>query len=313
MTELVEGASFLGYVLVVFVVVFYLPHVFFKFWAELYIDLGWRRDASKLEDFVGAALPSVIFNLGAAACFNVLSWLPWVSKYTVDWAVVASLMTGEKGALSDFIYTGELARTVGLYLALLYLIAALNGLLFGYVIYLRLRSADEPSEKFLDLISAPADISLVFGLIGWFWMLFYQETLVPFFAWTVRETWVMIRTTDGPIFHGRFARYETNVDGAIDIIRLEEVRRYNRNELQQCYERGRIGITDFDGTLHLKWEHIADINRVDPNRIFNLMYEQWCELNDLRRKQNLPEVPPPLGLDVTGHEEDADEESIHPS
>jgi len=310
MSELADTGSFLGYALVLFIIAFYLPHVVFKFLAELSIDLGWRRDATKLEEFVGAALPSVLFNIFAFLAYEVLSWLPGINAYDVDWAVVASLFAADKSALSDFIYAGDLAWSVGLYCALLYTIAATHGFLFGYAVHLRLRSNDDPFEEFDKLLEAPADWKLALAVIGWFWHLFYAETLVPFFGWTVRETWVVVRTIDNRLYHGRFARYEKSVTGALDIIRLEQVRRYCHDEITKRYRRGRIAVSDFHGALHIKWSQVADINRVEKNRIFDIMYEQYLELTELRAEKGLPPPPVPKGLELPKDDEEAPGEPI---
>jgi len=61
-----ESATFL---FSAFVIYLYLPHIFFKFWAENSIDLGRRRDASQLEEFISAALPSALLNIFAQESF----------------------------------------------------------------------------------------------------------------------------------------------------------------------------------------------------------------------------------------------------
>jgi hypothetical protein len=310
MTEIADTASFLGYALVLFIIAFYLPHVVFKFLAEIRIDLGWRRDATRLEEFVGAALPSVLFNIFAFVLYEALCWLPFLDSYDVDWAVVASIFAADKGALADFIYAGDLARSVGLYFALLYIIAGVNGFLFGYAVHLRLRSDEDPFENLEQITKARADWKLALAVIGLFWSVFYAETLVPFYAWTARETWVVVRTIDDRLYHGLFARYEKSAGGALDFIRLEQVRRYCHDEIEKRYARGRIAVSDFHGALHIKWSQIADINVVEKHRIFTIMNEQYDELKELHRKNNLPPPQAPKGLDLSPDDENEGPEPI---
>ena len=314
MGELAASASFIGYALVGFIVAVYLPHIIFKFLAEQDVDLGGRRDITRLEEFVAAALPSVLFNVFAFVTYEFIDSLSyWLSRipgvprfrqgYDVDWAVVASIFADDKGMLADFVYAGELWPSVGVYFLLLYGIAAVNGRIYGAVFYDSLKQGSNLTMS--ELLNAPIHKWRTWkGLVGWLWHVFYHDAVVPYFQWEVRDTWVMVRTVDGRLYHGKFAHYEKTVDGSFETIQLTEVHRYCYDEIEERFARGEIAVSEFEGELHIKWSRIADINRVERETIYNIMANQYFALRDEFEGEGLPAPPVPNGLDLT----DSDEE-----
>jgi hypothetical protein len=82
-----SNAALLTFALIVYVVYLYLPNVFYRFWLEQFVAIGRRRDAKPIEEFVQAALPSVIFNIVAFA----LVTLSWAGLSVGVWIVVKAL------------------------------------------------------------------------------------------------------------------------------------------------------------------------------------------------------------------------------
>src|SRR5437762_428657 len=103
------GTELLSYALLLFVVFVYLPYAFFTLFAERFIDLGHRRDATQLEEIISAFMPALFFHalpilifLGFRYGFNV--------PIPFDLAAVASIFGKDRGAISDYIYGGNLTH-----------------------------------------------------------------------------------------------------------------------------------------------------------------------------------------------------------
>jgi hypothetical protein len=93
-----EGSSdFLAYALVLFLGWVYLPYTFFKFSAEVFIDLGRRRDSTHLEEIISAFLPSVLLNLQALLIFKICS-IHDKASFAIDFAVMAAMFGNRQGS-----------------------------------------------------------------------------------------------------------------------------------------------------------------------------------------------------------------------
>lgn len=278
-----------------FILYLYLPHIFFKFWAENSIDLGRRRDASQLEEFISAALPSAILNLFALLT-SAATWPFFGTAPRLDWVFIKTTVYLTKDQTPPFEGINWFATFS--YLFTLYFVSALLGWMFGRAV-LRLAALPEyqdggtPRPSSSSVLPKDEGLSdgealeanteergaafqwkaLPLSVVYFLFRPLYHEMFVTLFPWTVVHPYVYVRTKDMRVYHGRFLRYEKNPDGAMEAIRLDEVRRYCWDEKQARYEKGELPISKFYGTLYMKWDEIADINRVEDDAIEELIDE----------------------------------------
>lgn len=290
-----EATGLLTYALLFFLVYLYLPHTFFKFWAELSIDLGLRRDATQLEEIISVALPSFLLNVQAAVAYFLLCLTPFGWR-VIDRDIAAALIGGDNEAVAAYVKSGDWSGCA-VYLLLLYVAAAFNGWAFGRAV-LHLSSTPGAEDGLDQMVLRGAafannegDFRGLFRAIAWkIWYPFYHESLVPFFTWSVRQPLVFVRTIDQRLYHGRFIRYEKAASGELEGIRLEEVCRYCYDECDARFRRGLLPLSDFQGTLYIKSEQIADLNRVNPDRLYVLIAELQERMEEYRQEYGLPPV-----------------------
>src|SRR5947209_2217740 len=115
--------------LLLFIVFVYLPYAFFTLFAELFIDLGHRRDATQLEEIISAFMPALLFHLLPLGGFFFARFVCH-APITFDFAALAAIFGKDRGAISDYIYGGNLAQAL-IYIGTVWVNAALFGLWFG--------------------------------------------------------------------------------------------------------------------------------------------------------------------------------------
>jgi len=124
------STDFLSYVLVMFLLWVYLPYILFRLCAERKVDLGRSNDETWFEEMIGAFLPGFVLNAHAIAVYRLLGHF-WPGIFNVDMAVMASMFGQNRGAISDYIYSGNLAYCF-IYVGFLWFFAILYGSWFGW-------------------------------------------------------------------------------------------------------------------------------------------------------------------------------------
>jgi hypothetical protein len=288
----VTGASLIAFVLAI-----YLPHSFFKTWAERYVDFGRRKDSSQFDDLVAPILPSVVFHVQAwtvvhtiCVTHNALMRSRWMFP-GVDWRLLFTLSSDSSvqrlsHAASDWYFLmwpiayAVVLGCVTFVNAVAYGRGALNG------IY---ASADEslyPESKFAVARKGLAGLKVyVAACFFWAWKLVYYETFVAMFPWAVLNPFVFVKTKDA-LFHGRFESYEKSSKGEIETIYLKQVSRFTRRPIREALADGEHPLRPLKGVLVLKWTEVDDINTTTPDEIRRL----WQRWEDLREKNVRPKV-----------------------
>lgn len=223
-----EGSTdFLSYALVLFLGWVYLPYTFFKFSAEIFIDLGRRRDATQLEEIISAFLPSVVLNVQAIVIFKVCSLFE-STRFSIDFAVMAAMFGDSRGAVSvsDYIYAGNWWGPV-LYLGFLWILAVAHGFFFG-----KTTAAISDKQEIalqgidrVDLGKVPPEIHFIAKYCWFTWFSFFRESFVPLYTWRQKKPVICVETKDGRFYVGRIVGYEKTTDGKIEAIRLENADR----------------------------------------------------------------------------------------
>jgi hypothetical protein len=131
----VTGASLIAFVLAI-----YLPHAFFKTWAERYVDFGRRKDSSQFDNFVAPILPSVVFHIQTWIIIHLTCLLHNLalrshSRWTfpgVDWRLLLSLSTQRSvSQLSRSVSDWDVLMWPMAYVVALALVTFVNGVAYG--------------------------------------------------------------------------------------------------------------------------------------------------------------------------------------
>lgn len=287
----------LSYALFLFLTYVYLPYTLFKFGAERKIDLGRRRDFTQLEEIIAGFVPTFFLHIATLIFYRTTNRLAGV-KYTIDFSVIASMFGRDRGAVSDYLYSGPWEGFL-LYLAELWILSAFNGSWFGRAVawiakndvdalhgldVVRARRPEIVGRNWLttwalrkvDWLRSPAKgtkkLPRRLYPAWWFWYSLFHESVVPLFAWVERGPEVRVETTDHRVYYGRFVRYEKTTDGRLDAIRLRDVKRVlyddrTRHGSRRAEKREFVneGIGPFEtelmtvGTLYLKWGQVSDV------------------------------------------------------
>ncbi|MEA2338552.1 MAG: hypothetical protein QOE82_2559, partial [Thermoanaerobaculia bacterium] len=139
--ETAKPLELIGALIVFFVTYLYLPHIIFKTGAEVYVDVGRRRDTSELEEFLGSALPSI----GLVVLTHLLNQLivhisgfaspehPWsfAVRLRPDWEALAAFITGSGGEISRYLTTRVRRGGESAFLVRLVIVSLVAGLITG--------------------------------------------------------------------------------------------------------------------------------------------------------------------------------------
>lgn len=255
-----ETTELLSYALFLFLAYVYLPYNLFKFGAEHVVDIGRRRDFTQLEEIIAGFVPTLILHVQATALYLVGTRL-LNDRYTIDFAVIASMFGNDRGAVSDYLYSGIWLGFLW-YLAVIWAVSVVNGLWFGSAVKFVVDhdpTAMNGLSRVWDTGSSIPRRRWLFRWAGWkLWYRFFHESIVPLFAWSAKGPIVRVETTDHRIFYGRFVHYEQTTDGRLDAIRLSGVRRYRWEERPPQRVPAEVP-SIIMGTLYLKWSQISDI------------------------------------------------------
>jgi hypothetical protein len=234
-----------------FVLLFYVPTLLFRFEALRKVDLARRKIANQIEDFFGAALPSVFLNAIAWVSLNtLLLWYP-----TEVTARLPLMLTGDAAS----VVRQNLQPLVWYYAALL-AVAWLSGKIYGWVEY---RLAYHGASVARNL---PGEVWRWGLRIHDFWDVFFSAERVSIFPWIVRPTYVFVRTNENRLYHGRLDRYDRTSDGEVGGILLLEVSRFSQKTRDECIATDDDYIRPLQGSLYLKWSLITDINTADIDK-----------------------------------------------
>lgn len=292
-----------GASLVAFLLAIYLPHAFFKIWAERYVDLGRRKNVTQFDEIVAPILPSVCLHLqswlvicGLCLAQNVLAlpfrWKHW-SFPGADWHLLLTLSESgsiaKLGAILEDRYT--LMWPVA-YAAILLFVTFINAVSFGRGalngIYVKADETIYPGARNAVSLSTFAGRTKVYVAAAafWFWKLFYWETFVTVFPWNALKPFVFVKTKDGALFHGRFESYEPSREGDIDRIVLRQASRFTRRSIREAIKDGEHPLRPLKGVLVIKWSEVADVNTTVPGEIERL-WKRW-------EKMRAKDVPPQI-------------------
>lgn len=292
-----------GASLVAFLLAIYLPNAFFRIWAERYVDLGRRKDVSQFDEIVAPILPSVFLHLQAwllihAICFiqnsaaSVFRWERWVFP-GADWHLLLTLSESQSIARLGHVLDDTYALIwPASYSAILLFVTFINAVSFGRGalngIYV---SADEiiyPNARDVVRVSSFGGRAKAYiaAAAFWFWKLFYWESFVNIFPWTVLKPFVFVKTKDSALFHGRFDSYELNREGGIDRVVLRQASRFTRRSIRDAIKDGEQPIRPLKGVLVLQWSEVVDINTTVPGEIQRL----YGRYENLRAKNMPPQL-----------------------
>jgi len=292
----VTGASLIAFVLAI-----YLPHAFFKTWAERYVDFGRRKDSSQFDDLVAPILPSAVFHIQTWVVIHTVcglhnltlrNYAAWTFP-GVDWRLLLSLSEQRSVAqLSSAASDWDFLIWPCAYVVILTLITFINGVAYGRGalngIY---ASADDALYPGARAIVSPSGVwgkmkVFLAASVFWAWKLVYYETFVGMFPWTVLKPFVFVKTKDGGLFHGRFESYEKLPNGTVETIFLKQVSRFSRRPIREALADGEHPLRPLTGVLALKWCEVADINTTTPGEIRRL----WQRWEAMRTKTASPKV-----------------------
>lgn len=231
--------------LIWFILLFYVPTLFFRFFASRRVDLSRRKIPNQIEDFFAAALPSVLFNVVAWLLLNTLTL--W--KLAETTAVVPLLLTNEGSS-----YMQRNMFMIGAYTLSVFAVAAVSGWIYGWVeLETTLLGVDVAG-------SLSGELWRIARKYHALWAIFFDRERVLMFPWLVHPTYVFVRTTDR-LYHGVVEDYDRNSEGEINGIILDQVKRLDARE--KALEQGTNFITPLQGTLWIRWSTITDINVAD--------------------------------------------------
>jgi hypothetical protein len=288
-----------GVSLITFLLAVYLPHAFFKIWAERYVDLGRRRDTSQFDEIVAPVLPSTFLHLQSwlivhSVCLIHNLVLPTRWEFPgPDWRLVLTISNeasiqrvGE--VLNDW---DALMWPIG-YVTVLAFTTFINGLSFGRGALIGLYTTADPelypgARALVTPRTWWSKVKIyVGGVAFWMWKLFYYENFVSLFPWTVLKPFVFVKTKDGELFHGRFQSYEKTRDGQIDTVTIGQASRFTRRSIREALRDGEHPLRPLKGVLLIKWHEIVDINTTVPEEIREL----WKRWEALRVKDRPPQI-----------------------
>ena len=289
------GASLIAFLLAV-----YLPQALFKTCAERYIDLGRRKNVSQFDEIVAPIFPSLLLHMQSLAIVQavcalqrLLPFEPWRFPGP-DWATLLTLSDratiNRVGAmLSDW----DAMQWPISYVTVLALVTFVNGMLFGRGALMGIyAAADEQISPGARKQALPTGRgwgrfkSYVAAIAFKVWKLFYWDSFVTVFPWSVLKPFVFVKTKDGSLFHGRFESYETTREGDIDRLVLRQASRFTRRQIREALKEGEHPLRPLKGVLVLKWSEIADINTTVPQEIRDL----WIRWENIRTKSLPPQI-----------------------
>jgi hypothetical protein len=233
-------------VLIAFVLLFYVPTLFFRFTASRNVDLSRRKISNQIEDFFAAALPSVMLN--AITWFLVNTVTLW--KLLEVSAMLPVLLTPGS---ADFLQHNLLLIN-SYYLSLL-AVSGFSGWIYGYV--------ENRSTRFgVSVLRSLPSERWKFALL-WhrLWATFFDAEKVMLFPFALQPTFVFVRTDR--LYHGRLHRYDRTSDGEIAGITLGDVHRFSLKSRDECLATNDDFATPLGGTLWVRWSTITDINIAD--------------------------------------------------
>jgi len=260
---------------VAFIVYLYVPYLVFKFFADLGIDIGNKRDSTKVEEFFGAAAPSLLLNGLAYVILRSLAATHLLRFPRTDWPVVASVFEDDKfptlAKHFSALPVGEIR-----YLGALMLVAIVNGLIYGQV-ERRLLVSKHRAGFFWSLAL----------LIRQIWVPFFGDQIFWFSAAAIQQTYAFVRTKDGNLFYGQIWGYSKSKTGELDGCSLVLVQRYSREKIEACVAKLKNPLRRLHGSLFLKWAEITDINFVEPHVMDSLRrkYAKQLRAEYLKRKE----------------------------
>jgi len=259
-----------------FLVYLYVPYLIFKFFADLGIDLGSKRDTTKVEEFFGAAAPSFVLNAFTYAVLRVASTLHIIRFPPIDWRVVACVFDGGDKFQRLFDHFSVTPAAEIRYLVALYIFAAAHGMIYGQ------------TER--RLILNPH------GRTGWrsvtwafavyvrklVWSPFFADQIVWFSTVAMQDLHAFIRTKDSMLFYGQVWIFTKNRAGEIDTCILVDVQRFSRQSVTDCIEKMRNPLRKLHGSLVIKWSEVMDANFVTPDVMVRVRRRY---ANQLRRRR----------------------------
>lgn len=232
--------------LVWFVLLFYVPTLLFRFVATQKVDLAQRKIANQIENFFAAALPSVFLNILTMLILNTVTfwWLAEVS------ALPLLLITEQKIPPAHF-------SVIAVYYISLLGVSAASGWIYG-VVELKLTLYGPKLVRQL-----PGEWRRATLWYHDFWEAFFRREKMTLFPWTVKPTWVFVRTTDR-LFHGLLETYDKTSEGEVAGILLRDVHRLNTRDEAL---KGNVDFAvKFSGSLWIRWSSITDINTADVDQ-----------------------------------------------
>jgi uncharacterized protein DUF6338 len=277
-----------GLVLLAFFAYLYLPHVLFKTAAELFVDLGRKQNASQLEEIAAAVLPSALLHFLTLILFWIIGALSPIKLPGVDWALIASAVSGETLPLAAILGTRQMYWVVAYGIALIG-VATANGALYGRSRYLKVVLSADPL-LYPDEAKRAAHLSRartrVLFLATFPWDFIYSEYYVAIHRWSILSPFVFVKAKDGQLLHGRFLRYDRDRNGEIEAITLVQVSRYTRQKLYEVLDRGVNPVSRLEGEIYIKWSEVLDINVTTPAKLTELW--QQYENERVRVKASQP-------------------------
>jgi hypothetical protein len=279
-----------GLALLAFVIYLYLPHVTFKTAAHLSIDLGRKRDASQIEEFLFAAIPSTFFNVAACVIIWTARALPFVDFRSVDVPLTARILFAPSGyaELAKFLSSFERIWATS-YVVILLCVAWILGSVYGSAAGMQIvwhgnRSIypwiSRRQTRLEGLKFVLVTVAFTFG------HMFYNAYHVWIARWSILRPFVFIKARDSQLLHGRFKGYTTTPSGEIESITLTQVSRYTRRSIRESIADGENPIRGLSGELVLKWSEVLDVNEVPPMTITKLIQEYDSEIEKARVKES---------------------------
>lgn len=262
-----EGSSdFLAYALVLFLGWVYLPYTFFKFSAEIFIDLGRRRDSTPLEEIISAFLPSVLLNLQALLIFKICS-IHNDANFSIDFAVMAAMFGNRQGSVSvsDYIYAGNWWGPA-LYLGFLWALAIGHGIGFGIVTR---RIAETKGIALHGMepvtmrqIKRKCQFPAIVRYIWFVWFAFFRESFVPLFTWRAKAPRIRVEMKDKTVYIGKLAGYEKTTEGKLEAVRLKKAKRYRSTD--GVFQETPIEQSEFVDTENylILWSEVVELRLV---------------------------------------------------
>lgn len=259
-----------GLPLLAFVLYLYLPHVTFKTAAHASIDLGRRRDASQLEEFLFAAIPSSLFLFMGWLVILTARALPWVTFPEIEPSMLGSILFAPDGYQIFGRYLGgdEVRWTVS-YTVIVLCVSWILGSVYGLAALAKtVRDADPTIYTWIKV--KPKKRDALSGIVFALGHMLYHPYHVSMARLGILRPFVFLKSS-GDLVHGRFKGYTTSTSGEIETVTLTQVSRYTRRSLRDAIRDGDRPIRPLTGELLLKWSEVMDINEVPPTTISELI------------------------------------------